>query len=274
MNNLMPLIEDDTPPSPIKNSPNEPPLPAALTAVNNASQDDILIASDNEAYNKGYFSDEIPQVMSAENISNNKQSFQPPPRYQDANDANYASDSSSSSSTDLHSSLPANILKQSAAAELEAEAEQRQLEASREQQIQKLALQKQLSLHDQGVNESVMCGSTLPTSPISPTAREPESGVTVDSQQENSLPAAETNGPASPRKHLKVGDSVTLGENKFGQVRFYGSTQFADGVWVGLALSVPEGKNDGSVSGVQYFNCPPNHGLFIRAEKLEHTTNV
>ena len=30
----------------------------------------------------------------------------------------------------------------------------------------------------------------------------------------------------------------------------------------------PQGKNDGSVSGVRYFTCPPNHGSFLRPEKL------
>uniref|UniRef100_A0A7M5UMN0 CAP-Gly domain-containing protein n=3 Tax=Clytia hemisphaerica TaxID=252671 RepID=A0A7M5UMN0_9CNID len=71
-----------------------------------------------------------------------------------------------------------------------------------------------------------------------------------------------------PSPRLKVGDVVKITENLEGQVRFYGKTQFADGTWVGIALTVPEGKNNGTVQGVSYFNCDPNHGLFIRAEKL------
>ena len=43
----------------------------------------------------------------------------------------------------------------------------------------------------------------------------------------------------SPR--LKVGDVVRISETLEGQVRFYGKTQFADGIWVGIALSVDEG---------------------------------
>ena len=41
---------------------------------------------------------------------------------------------------------------------------------------------------------------------------------------------------------LKVGDVVKVSENLEGQVRFYGRTQFSDGIWVGLALTVPSGK--------------------------------
>jgi hypothetical protein len=33
-------------------------------------------------------------------------------------------------------------------------------------------------------------------------------------------------------------------------------------------FDTPQGKNDGSVAGVRYFTCPPNHGSFLRPEKL------
>lgn len=28
------------------------------------------------------------------------------------------------------------------------------------------------------------------------------------------------------------------------------------------------GKNDGTVQGIQYFQCKPKHGIFVRADKL------
>jgi len=73
---------------------------------------------------------------------------------------------------------------------------------------------------------------------------------------------------SSPPALLKVGDVVKVSADMEGQVRFYGRTQFAEGVWVGMALNDPKGKNDGSVNGVSYFKCEPLHGLFIRADKL------
>eukprot|EP00933_Yihiella_yeosuensis_P078034 TRINITY_DN8910_c1_g1_i1.p1 TRINITY_DN8910_c1_g1~~TRINITY_DN8910_c1_g1_i1.p1 ORF type:complete len:297 (-),score=64.16 TRINITY_DN8910_c1_g1_i1:89-913(-) len=48
-----------------------------------------------------------------------------------------------------------------------------------------------------------------------------------------------------------------------GTVKFIGTTEFADGKWVGIGLDTPAGKNDGSVKGKQYFSCEANHGLFV-----------
>lgn len=48
-----------------------------------------------------------------------------------------------------------------------------------------------------------------------------------------------------------------------------GTTSFASGYWVGLELTAPLGKNDGSVQGVAYFKCAPKHGLFVRPAQLE-----
>jgi len=49
-----------------------------------------------------------------------------------------------------------------------------------------------------------------------------------------------------------------------GTIRFAGPTQFAPGVWVGVELDEPVGKNDGSVQGVRYFTTRMRYGTFIR----------
>lgn len=59
---------------------------------------------------------------------------------------------------------------------------------------------------------------------------------------------------------------VTAGR---GIVRFVGSASFAAGRWVGVELNAPNGKNDGSVAGVAYFSCPPNHGVFVRPSQVK-----
>lgn len=57
-----------------------------------------------------------------------------------------------------------------------------------------------------------------------------------------------------------------------GTLRFCGSTEFSGGLWAGVELDRPEGKNDGSVAGVQYFTCRMKHGRsgtrFFKEPKL------
>ncbi|KAF8634861.1 hypothetical protein AX15_000617 [Amanita polypyramis BW_CC] len=56
-----------------------------------------------------------------------------------------------------------------------------------------------------------------------------------------------------------------------GVVRFAGTTSFSTGVWIGIELYEPNGKNDGSVNGVPYFSCKANYGVFVRPGLIKTT---
>ena len=47
-----------------------------------------------------------------------------------------------------------------------------------------------------------------------------------------------------------------------GILRFCGPTEFASGMWAGIELDEPAGKNDGSVGNISYFKCPPKYGKY------------
>ncbi|KAF3925718.1 hypothetical protein AA313_de0206243 [Arthrobotrys entomopaga] len=69
---------------------------------------------------------------------------------------------------------------------------------------------------------------------------------------------------------LAIGQYVKGGEGQTGYVAFIGTTSFAPGEWVGVALDRPMGKNDGTVNGVAYFDCKgPKYGLFIKPQNLK-----
>ena len=63
----------------------------------------------------------------------------------------------------------------------------------------------------------------------------------------------------------RVAVSGRVGE---GTVRFTGNTQFSSGNWIGIELDAADGRNNGSVNGVVYFECAPNHGVFARPDTV------
>jgi dynactin complex subunit len=70
---------------------------------------------------------------------------------------------------------------------------------------------------------------------------------------------------------IQVGMQVMMKDKQpslVGLVQFIGQTSFASGIWVGIKLEVPLGKNNGIVQGVKYFQCLPLHGLFVRPQQL------
>ncbi|KAF7307559.1 CAP-Gly domain-containing protein [Mycena indigotica] len=67
---------------------------------------------------------------------------------------------------------------------------------------------------------------------------------------------------------VRLGSIVEVTAGR-GVVRFIGATSFMAGKWIGLELYEPNGKNDGTVGGVVYFNCKPLYGLFVRASQLK-----
>uniref|UniRef100_A0A158Q7V8 Dynactin subunit 1 n=1 Tax=Elaeophora elaphi TaxID=1147741 RepID=A0A158Q7V8_9BILA len=66
---------------------------------------------------------------------------------------------------------------------------------------------------------------------------------------------------------FKIGVRVETEKGR-GVVEFYGETEFAEGTWVGINLDEPNGKHDGAVKGVRYFECEPNHGIFLKANQV------
>ena len=66
----------------------------------------------------------------------------------------------------------------------------------------------------------------------------------------------------------QIGQRVLVGNVMAGTIRYIGHTHFADGLWVGVEIDLPRGRNDGSIDGQRYFNCEPNYGLFAPPQKI------
>ncbi|CAL8129671.1 unnamed protein product [Orchesella dallaii] len=87
-----------------------------------------------------------------------------------------------------------------------------------------------------------------------------------------------TPSPSPARSIIAPGSSLIIGERvivasatggtKIGLLRYLGSTEFQTGLWAGVELLTPMGKNNGTVGGKTYFTCEDNYGLFVPAHKV------
>ncbi|VEN45973.1 unnamed protein product [Callosobruchus maculatus] len=68
---------------------------------------------------------------------------------------------------------------------------------------------------------------------------------------------------------LKVGRRVEVtGKGVQGIIAYVGKTNFATGNWIGIILDEPKGKNNGTVSGQEYFKCDENYGTFVKEQQV------
>ncbi|XP_020289391.1 restin homolog isoform X2 [Pseudomyrmex gracilis] len=116
------------------------------------------------------------------------------------------------------------------------------------------------------LNDPQMSAITSPMSDIS------RSGL-LSKSMSPSLNASTTSlsSTVSQKGELKIGERVIVSSSqgsKTGVLRYLGITEFAAGEWCGVELDEPIGKNDGSVNGKRYFECPNKHGLFAPLHKI------
>jgi len=66
-----------------------------------------------------------------------------------------------------------------------------------------------------------------------------------------------------------VGDKIKVLGKGDATIRYIGTPLFKPGVWYGVELEKPDGKNNGTVDNHQYFQCKDKHGSFIQVQSLQ-----
>ncbi|CAF1248418.1 unnamed protein product [Rotaria sordida] len=70
------------------------------------------------------------------------------------------------------------------------------------------------------------------------------------------------------KSSFTVGDRVLINGVKRGTLRYKGAVKFAQGVFCGIELDEPDGKHDGQVNNIRYFQCKTNYGIFVPHDKV------
>jgi len=74
---------------------------------------------------------------------------------------------------------------------------------------------------------------------------------------------------SSNRYQFTIGDRIRLEKKKTtGVIRYVGPTHFEKGVWFGVQLDQPKGKNNGTVKKQFYFEADANCGIFVHQKGL------
>uniref|UniRef100_A0A182TIG8 CAP-Gly domain-containing protein n=2 Tax=Anopheles melas TaxID=34690 RepID=A0A182TIG8_9DIPT len=146
-----------------------------------------------------------------------------------------------------------------------------QLDAAKDEQPQ-----QQASEEDEGLGgEQSQSESTTTMSDSTQMVDESEESDHSSANTKHSSDVMESSFSSTPGKQEIIPDWVVVGEsvlirpyNTSGVIAFVGATHFQGGTWIGVELDTPTGKNDGTVQGIQYFDCRPKHGIFVRVDKL------
>lgn len=67
----------------------------------------------------------------------------------------------------------------------------------------------------------------------------------------------------------ELGKRVLVNGHFGGILRYMGPVQGKQGIFFGVELDQPVGKNDGTHQGTFYFQCRPGHGIFAPCHKIE-----
>lgn len=140
------------------------------------------------------------------------------------------------------------------------------------------------SLKPKAVNVKKPTGRIAPAGRLTPTGRKtpiatgrrtPTIGGKGSPAMLRKSPAVGRKSPAvtgvkSNKFNCSIGDYVVAGSKAgAGYLRYYGEVDFAEGMWCGVELVAPKGKNDGSKDGKRYFECKEDYGIFLQPSKVK-----
>ncbi|KAG8184933.1 hypothetical protein JTE90_017786 [Oedothorax gibbosus] len=70
-----------------------------------------------------------------------------------------------------------------------------------------------------------------------------------------------------------IGKRVSV-NNDVGTLKYFGEIKAKSGFWCGIEFDEPIGVTDGTISGIQYFKCETNFGIFVPMHEVNRSTEL
>jgi len=93
--------------------------------------------------------------------------------------------------------------------------------------------------------------------------------MSTPSPSSSPIPALQT-----PSPHLHLSQPIHIQSYPPATLAYHGLVQFAQGIWCGLRLSIPEGKNNGTINGIYYFDANEKEGVFCKEAVVLVRTSI
>jgi hypothetical protein len=111
-----------------------------------------------------------------------------------------------------------------------------------------------------------LSGLKAPSRIVRPIIQKPSTGIP------SPVAAAAASSTKNEESSFTLNERVIVNGNKTGLIAFIGEAKFKEGEWAGVILDTLDGKNNGTIDGIQYFQTEENRGIFCRLNKLSKIT--
>jgi hypothetical protein len=117
------------------------------------------------------------------------------------------------------------------------------------------------------ISRKISSTTAVAPQPFTKMAAPPETESVVTEEEDEEIEEEERQQEL-PTLKLELGANVLVYGKHRGHIAYMGKLHYTKNELIGVVLDEPRGKNNGTLKGVQYFECSPQHGLMVSRDDI------